>query len=204
MAPTETVADDKAPPPLPDPATFEDRPWFVVVTKPQQEEWARENLERQGYLAWLPLCRELKPMWTASRNRRKAMEEVVGPLFPRYLFCGVGQNKEIKPIESTFGVTDLVRTGLGYAVAMPRSALWDLLARIARDDGVLDLLREIKAAALPKYEVGDRLRVKSDGPFAALEGPCIVDTGSRVTLLLDIMGRAVKVTLSQGQVERAS
>ena len=53
--------------------------WFVVQTKPRQEQIALDNLSRQGYHSYLPrLCQQ--------KRRRDQWHTVVEPLFPGYLF----------------------------------------------------------------------------------------------------------------------
>ena len=53
--------------------------WYLVYTKPRQEEVALTNLTRQGYGVYLPRLRQL-------RKRSGKQVPVVEPLFPRYLF----------------------------------------------------------------------------------------------------------------------
>ena len=53
--------------------------WFLVHTKPRQEDVALVNLERQGYRCYLPRLRVEKIL------RRKAVV-VIEPMFSRYLF----------------------------------------------------------------------------------------------------------------------
>ena len=48
--------------------------WFVVHTKPRQEQRALENLQRQGFAAWLP-------MLSVEKFRRGRLEKVTEPMF---------------------------------------------------------------------------------------------------------------------------
>ena len=49
--------------------------WFVVHTKPRQEQRALENLQRQGFAAWLP-------MLSVQKLRRGRLEKVVDHRLP--------------------------------------------------------------------------------------------------------------------------
>ena len=53
---------------------------FVVVTKPRQERIALENLHRQGYECFLPMAEN------PYQRRRNNHQQIIEPLFPRYLF----------------------------------------------------------------------------------------------------------------------
>src|SRR5207245_5195270 len=78
--------------------------WYAVYTQPHAETKAFEHLRRQGYSVYLPRYRT-----RISHARRR--QTVLRPLFPRYLFAGIdGASMRWRPILSTFGVTDLVRT----------------------------------------------------------------------------------------------
>ena len=53
--------------------------WYLVHTKPRQEDVALAKLERQGYECYLPRMR-------IERIRRRKAEDATEPMFPRYLF----------------------------------------------------------------------------------------------------------------------
>ena len=79
--------------------------WFVVHTKPRQEQRALENLQRQGFAAWLP-------MLSVEKFRRGRLEKVVEPMFSRYLFIRLSETaRSWSPIRSTLGVSKLVSFG---------------------------------------------------------------------------------------------
>lgn len=58
--------------------------WYLVHTKPKQEKYALENLQRQGYECYLPLL-------LSERIRQGILMVTDEPLFPRYLFIRLGQ-----------------------------------------------------------------------------------------------------------------
>jgi len=53
--------------------------WYLIHSKPRQEQIALENLERQFYPCYLPIFR-------AEKIRRGELSVSEEPLFPRYLF----------------------------------------------------------------------------------------------------------------------
>ncbi len=73
--------------------------WYAIHSKPRQEERALENLERQGFQAWLP-------MLTVEKFRRGKLAKVVEPMFSRYLFIRLDtEQTNWSPIRSTLGVS---------------------------------------------------------------------------------------------------
>ena len=72
--------------------------WYVVQTRPHQEQRAEVNLARQGYRVWLPVTER-------SRRQAKRIETGYAPLFPQYLFVQLDIGREPwRAINGTFGV----------------------------------------------------------------------------------------------------
>ena len=160
--------------------------WYLVYTKPRQEEVALTNLMRQGYGVYLPRLRQ-------ARKRRGKRVLVIGPLFPRYLFIHLDSHTDNWiPIRSTLGVMSLVRFGTDPA-RVPDS----LVAHLKSQEGAEGL----HEWAEPKLAIGDRIRV-AEGPLAGYEGILLAITGrERVTLLLDMLGSQVRAQLGTSQLE---
>jgi len=170
--------------------TLNDQPsrsWYLVYTKPRQEEVALTNLARQGYGAYMPRVREAR-----KRQGRKIM--VVEPLFPRYLFiCLDTHTDNWGPIRSTFGVASLVR--FGQDPARIPDELVDFLK--AREGGA-----GLHEWAEQKYRAGDKVRV-AEGAFRGYEGILLArNSRERVVVLLDILGRQVRTKVGVSQIER--
>ncbi len=165
------------------------RRWFVAHTHPRAEAKATWHLARQGFDIYFP--RYLK-----RRRHARKIETVVAPLFPRYLFVAV--DIAIQPwrsIHSTVGIARLVCNG-------------DKPATVP--DGIVDALKSredadgfVKLDGRPMFRLGDKIRVL-DGAF----GDCLglferVSERERVTILLDLLGRKVRVVLDGALVAAA-
>ena len=162
--------------------------WYLVYTKPRQEEVAATNLTRQGYGVYLPRLRQL-------RKRSGKRVPIVEPLFARYLFIHLDSHTDNWiPIRSTLGVMSLVRFG-----AEPARVPDDLVAHLKSHEGAEGL----HEWAEPKLAVGDHVRV-AEGPLAGYEGVLIAKSGrERVTLLLHMLGSQVRAQLGTSQLESA-
>lgn len=163
--------------------------WYAVHTHPREETKALEDLNRQGYQTYLP--RYAKKI----RHARKT-ERVTRPLFPRYLFVRLNLAREgWRPIRSTVGVADLVCFG-GQPAALPR----DLIDALRQQEDAEGLIRFAGRNAL---KPGDAVTILS-GPFSRQLGlyEGVTDT-ERVAILLDLLGRKVRVMLDVEAVEAA-
>jgi transcriptional antiterminator RfaH len=153
--------------------------WYVVHTQPQHEVRAQINLERQGFVTYLP--RYLK-----SRRHARKTDFVPRALFPRYFFVALDLARDRwRAIQSTYGVNQVVVVG-ERPVPLPDGILEDIRAREA-DDGYVTL-------GLPSgVKVGSRVRL-TDGIFNDYRG--VIDRISddhRVAILLNLLGREVRV-----------
>jgi transcriptional antiterminator RfaH len=162
--------------------------WYVVQTQPHAEARAQEHLRRQGFTTYLPKL--LK-----SRRHARKTEQVSRPLFPRYMFVLIDHTHQgWHAIRSTFGVAHLVG-GENGPVAL-------------RDD-VIEALRQREGAdgyvrlEAPKFLRGAAVRVL-DGVFASCLGIFeSMNEKDRVTVLLDLLGRRVRVGLEMESVAPA-
>ena len=163
--------------------------WYLLFTKPRQEAVALVNLERQGYHCYLP-------QWQVEKRRGRKVVPAVEPLFPRYLFVELDTGPSglsWAPIRSTVGVSSLVRFGTQPAKA---------------PEGLIDALREMEAAharrASEPFAPGETVLVR-EGPFAGLQAIYQSrDADQRITVLLEVMSRPVKLKLEPGTLARSS
>lgn len=162
--------------------------WYVVHTKPRQEQIAYDNLIRQGYSVYLPRLRALK------RNRRLRCQELrLELLFPRYLFFKPGSERQsIAPVRSSLGVASIVCFGQEPA--------------ILRDD-VLNSIREFEIRhnaadleTISPFRSGEKVLVV-DGPLAGFEGLVSSTAQDRVIVLMQLLGHDTRVNLSHHQLQ---
>jgi len=163
--------------------------WFVAHTHPHAEAKATAHLNRQGFDIYFP--RYLK-----RRRHARRIETVASPLFPRYLFVAIDVGvQRWRSIYSTVGVSRLVCNG-DDPTPVP--------------DGIVEALRKredangfIKLDSRPRFRAGDKIRVL-DGAFSSclglFEGMAERD---RIAILLDLLGRKVRVMLDADLVAAA-
>jgi len=162
--------------------------WYVVHTQPNRERQAAECIARQGFTVYLP--RYLK-----KRRHARRVDVVDMPFFPRYLFVAIDVSKQRwRDINSTFGVSRIVASG-GEIRPVMRGVVEAIKAREGAD-GYLHVL-----APVTLLKAGAPLRVVSgvfDGCSGLFEA---LNDHDRVAMLLDLLGRKVRVTIDSNIVE---
>lgn len=163
--------------------------WYVVQTQPNAERKAVFNLVRQGYQVYLP-------QYLRRRRHARRVDMVKSPLFPRYMFVDASSAAQRwRAIQSTIGVSRLVCQG-DMPAAVPAGVIQQLRER-EDDQGFIRLDRR------PKFAPGDKVRVQ-DGVFDSCLGlfEGLTD-GERVAILLDLLGRKVRVFIDADMVTAA-
>ena len=163
--------------------------WYVVQTQPNAESKAATHLGRQGFATYFP-C------YLKRRRHARRVDVVAAPLFPRYLFVEIDTTiQRWRSIYSTIGVSRLICTGdvptpvPGHVVAMLKD----------REDavGFIQLDRQ------PLFRLGDKIRIL-EGVFSDCLG--LYDgmpDRDRIAVLLDLLGRKVRVLLDAEAVAAA-
>ena len=152
--------------------------WYVVHTKPRQENRALENLTNQGLECFLPTL-------TVDRLRDERKVTVAEPLFPRYLFVRLEAGvSNWTAIRNTRGVARLVAFG-------------GVSACVSSD--LINALKNTEQRHKTLFSAGDRVRVV-DGAFAGIQAELIrlyeTEEGElRAMMLLEFLSRPQRINL---------
>ena len=161
--------------------TADSAKWYVAHTHAHAEAKAALNLRRQGYAVFFPRYRK-------RRRHARRIEIVSAPLFPRYVFVLVDRaTQRWRAIGSTFGVAHLVCHGDEPAV-VPDKVIAELQER-EDTQGLVNL-------DSPMFTPGAKVQVRS----GAFEG---MTDRERVAVLLDLLGRKVRVIMGVEAIEAA-
>lgn len=154
--------------------------WYLVRTKPNAENTALTNLERQGYGVYFPRLSQAL-LWRGHWRDR------IVALFPGYLFMHLEEGRQpLAPVRSTSGVASVVRFGSDYAI-VPDAVIGGLMSRADPTSGLHRL--SLGQALTP----GARIRIAA-GPFEGLEGIFERESGpDRAIVLLSVLGQAASV-----------
>ena len=157
------------------------RSWYLVHTKPRQENLAQENLERQGYETYLPRIYQ-----TRRRNGRHV--KTIEAFFPRYLFIHLdSETDNWAPIRSTIGVSKMIRFD-GIPAMVPEQLI-EALKGNDDEDGI----QRFNQKNLIR---GDKVTI-IDGPLAGYQGIYQHQkTSERVAVLVDLVGKNTLLNIS--------
>ena len=161
--------------------------WYLIHTKPRQENIALENLQQQGYTCYLPL-------FNVEKIRRGKFAVVLEALFPRYLFIQLDtalSSQSWTPIRSTKGVNRLVAFG-GQPVKVDETLV-----------SILKVAEENQPERLQKmFAAGDKVQL-TQGAFAGLEGIYqMADGESRAMVLIEILSKPVRIAVEQVELRK--
>lgn len=144
--------------------------WYVVLTKPRQEQRALNHLERQGAQVFLPFFKRE----CVVQGKRVLRQEA---LFPGYLFLKSDpENPLLSKVRSTLGARGLLYFGSQPAV-VNTLLVDDLQRRTACNDND------------PLYKKGQKVTLQS-GPFKHYEAIFQEYDGSeRALIMLTLLGQ---------------
>lgn len=152
--------------------------WFVVQTHPNGEDKAVRNLVNQGFDVYLP-------KYAKERRHARKVEMVLRPLFPRYLFVNFDPNTDQwRPINGTIGVSRLMTQGerpLPLAIGVVEE-----IKDRENNNGIVTL-------APQRFSVGQQLRLCRGALLDHVGAFQEMADGNRVVLLLNLLGRDVRI-----------
>jgi transcriptional antiterminator RfaH len=163
--------------------------WYVVQTQANAENKAVAHLGRQGFTTYLP--RYLK-----RRRHARRVDTVAAPLFPRYLFVKMDTGiQRWRSIYSTIGVSRLVCNG---DCPVPVSdAVINALQGRENTSGYVEFDDR------PKFGAGDKVRILEGAFYDCLGIYAGMPDRERVEILLDLLGRKVRVLLGAEAIAAA-
>ena len=163
--------------------------WYVIHTKPKEEQRALRNLEQQGYECYLPLL-------AVEKLRRGTIRVIEEPLFSRYLFIHLDSSESGKswaPIRSTLGVSRLVVFGNEPAKV---------------DEQLIENLRAKKESLCQQPQslfTKDERLIITDGPFTGLEAIYQMHDGeSRAMVLINLLNKTVQLKIAPDKLRKAN
>jgi transcriptional antiterminator RfaH len=160
--------------------------WYLVYTKPKQENIALLNLQQQGFHAYLPLYKNFKNTLNTGYLGFEAM-------FPRYVFfrpASVGQS--ISTARSTRGVVSIVSFGHEPARVKDGTVQAIKLFEEQRNNAGL--------AEVSPLQPGTNVRFKH-AALKGLEGLVKSVSSKRVAVLLELLGQDQLVHVDHSQLE---
>ncbi len=145
------------------------RRWYVVTTKPRNEERAANNLQQGG-------IEVLAPRLRLRKFKEGHFVYVIEPMFPGYIFVRFHPVDEFRLVKYTRGIKAIVN--FGGRIVPVRDDLIDFI-KSRLEDGMATIEQR-------RFQEGERVVIK-EGPFKNLSGVFEkeLDGKERVAILLD-------------------
>lgn len=159
--------------------------WYVIRTKPRNEELANAYLSSHGITTFLP--------WMQTSRGRSGGE--ITPLFPSYLFARFDVQKNYPLVKWGKGVNTILGYGR-YPTPLADEVISIIKSR-TNEENVVKIAYQLNK--------NDSVRVRS-GPLKDLLGifdRWVSDAG-RVRVLLNLIGYQASVELHYSQLEKLS
>ena len=160
--------------------------WYVVHSKPQEEQKALHNLQKQGFECFLP-------MLTLEKVIRGKVKAVTKPLFSRYLFVQTqSQNQNFSVIKYTLGVHRLVSFG-----PLPSQVSDTLISAIR---SLEYLLLSENNGPRPLIHTGDNVLIVQ-GPLKGLSGIFQEESGTkRAFVLIELLHKEHAIYVDKSDI----
>lgn len=157
--------------------------WYAVQTHPAAEARAVGHLDRQGFETFYP-------RYHKQRRHARRIEMVEAPLFPGYVFVRLDLGvQRWRAVHSTLGVRRLVCSG-ELPLPVPGVVMDEIRAR-GGESGVVAF-----ATPFSGLRPGAVVEI-TEGPFSECSGLLEeMDDQQRVILLLNLMGRPVRLAIA--------
>jgi transcriptional antiterminator RfaH len=161
--------------------------WCVVYTQPQKEDVAFQNLIQQGFEVYYPRFKKIR------RHARK-VDEVLSPLFPRYIFVSIDTEVHAwRTVNGTRGVVYILSKD-NVPQSMPYSVIESLKAK-ENENGIVPI------ESLSLFSEGDLVEI-TKGAFQGYKAHFEKFNGNqRAMILLEFLGRPMKVPISVGDIK---
>ncbi|HQK47132.1 MAG TPA: transcriptional activator RfaH [Syntrophorhabdaceae bacterium] len=160
--------------------------WYVVNTKPKNEDRAAVNLSAGG-------IETLAPKLKLRKYRENRFVTVIEPMFPGYIFARFDPIDDFHLVKYTRGVKTIVH--FGEKIVPIHEDLIDFI-RSRLENGIATIQKK-------PISKGERIVVK-DGPFKGLTGifEREMDGKERVAILLDAVQFAATMEIDRDLIEK--
>lgn len=176
------------------------RNWYAIQTGYQEENRARHNLSKLGVQNLLPLIRMEK-----RRSHDGLLQAALFPLFSGYMFVRIDWARQSSIVLSAKGVKTFLAYWESQACATPIADedMNELISRLGEYNGWDNVLLT-SCPIKPKQFVPGMLVQILFGPFRGQTATVASAGGSRVKVLLDLLGATGAKEFQSGELSAAA
>lgn len=155
--------------------------WYIINTKPHSEFKVINYLMRNDIQTFMPKL-------LVTRKHARKIDKVLRPLFPCYIFVYVDINYTYRLINNTIGVKNILSSG-NESSCVPKIVI-DELSAYTDPKGIVNQLD------VSNYNLGQEIQIREGIFKGAIGSFCGLSGKDRVIVLLEILGKQVKSSIS--------
>ncbi|HYM32318.1 MAG TPA: transcription termination/antitermination NusG family protein [Candidatus Cybelea sp.] len=178
--------------------------YYVMLTEPGREMTAQTNLLLRHIPFYLPTIFKKARISAGRQARGEGHPDILTPLFPRVIFIATEVvSMKMRHLQSTPGMTSSLFMRFGEREALLRPLAIQVIRYIEAGEREL-YWREAKRKLVDRWlpEVGDEVRFLVNEVMGGRSGKVSeVDEQGRITLLMEIMKRTVRVRATANQID---
>tara|TARA_B100000524_G_scaffold309181_1_gene185108 strand:+ start:145 stop:648 length:504 start_codon:yes stop_codon:yes gene_type:complete len=160
--------------------------WLALRIKSREEKRARENLSNQGFESYFPVIHSL----IATKGNDELKKE---SMFPGYAFVRLTPNIDLKSLNSTRGVINIVRFGDEYPLLSQ-----DTISSIQNAED-----QSFKDPKQHSYKIGEKIII-NEGPLKDQSGIIASEIiNQRVEILYSLLNRAHLARIQIDKISRS-
>ncbi|MCX7856851.1 MAG: transcriptional activator RfaH [Deltaproteobacteria bacterium] len=153
--------------------------WYVVRTKPKNEERAKRNLQNGGFEV-------LAPKIKYKKFKDGDVTEVIEEMFPGYIFVKFLPSRDYRTVKYTRGVREVVHFG-DQVIPVEDDIIEYIKSKLK--NGVAEIERQ-------RFQSGEKVII-TDGPFKGLVGifEKELKPSERISILLEGLNYYAKIII---------
>jgi transcription antitermination factor NusG len=162
------------------------KPWFVMLTHPQQDLTTVWRLHELGLELFVPVVRRRVKTGRIGKNGHKVTRVIAKPMFPGYGFLRM-TDRDVEAVKATRGVRDFLRNERNHFVTLPHEAVLAVFKKQMEQHQAW--LQETGGRRGIAWKRGDKVRVDEDGgAYAGLIATVDkIDSKGRIQVLLGMI-----------------
>ena len=163
---------------------IEEKPWFVVLTHPQQDLTTVWRLHELGLEMFVPVLRRRVKTGRIGKNGHKVTRVIAKPMFPGYGFLRMTDN-DVDSVKRTRGVRDFMRNERNHFVTLPHQAVLAVFRKQMEEHQ--EWIRASRGGKQVPWRRGDRVRIDEGAYSGVLATVDKIDAKGRIQVLLGMI-----------------
>lgn len=162
--------------------------WYIINTKPHAEFRVIDYLATKNIKTFMPKL-------MVTRKHARKIENVLRPLFPSYLFVYINLENSYRIVSSSIGVKSILSTG-----SSPSPVPDNVINELNQYTDCRGLVTKIDTS---RFKTGQQVKINHGIFKGSVANFCAMSGKERVSILLELLGKQVKISISSLYISAA-